>query len=148
MSQEVVRWLNEVKDLKQQLQQAREAEAAAHASADNWRKLYETEAQQRQTEAKLMQQTIDQLRAEIDELKSLPHGAATTPVSQVAIDQAVYQLQTPDELRTKLIEVWADRDRLAQDLKIEQANHAQTRKNLTMALGDTVDMLTKLKRDA
>lgn len=147
MSQEVVTWLHEVKDLQQKVQQARQAEEAAHASADNWRSLYEKEARQRQTEAKLMQQTIEQLQAEIELLRNLPQGSAKAAISQVAIDQAAYQLQTPEELRTKLIEVWADRDRLAQDLKTEKAEHAQTRKNLTMALGDTVDMLTKLKSE-
>jgi hypothetical protein len=145
MSHDVVRWLNEVKELSQQVDQARKAEESAHVSADNWRRLYETEAKQRQADVKVMQQTIDHLQAEIEALKKLPQGSETASVSQVTIDQAVDQLQTPDELRTKLMEVWADRDRLAQDLKREQANHVQTRKELTMALGDTVDLFTKLK---
>jgi predicted RNase H-like nuclease (RuvC/YqgF family) len=145
MSHDVVQWLNEVKELNQQLDQARKSEESAHLSADNWRKLYETEAKQRQTEVKLMQQTIEHLQAEIEVLKKLPQGSETASMSQIEIDQAVYQLQTPDQLRTKLIEVWADRDRLAQDLKREQANHVQTRKELTMALGDTIDLFAKLK---
>jgi hypothetical protein len=34
-------------------------------------------------------------------------------------------------------------DRLSDALKIEQANHAQTRKTLTAVLGDTIDQLNK-----
>ena len=152
MSQDVVRWLNEVKDLQQQLQKARESEEAAHASANNWRKRYEIEAEQRRTEASLMQQTIEELRGEIEQLKTVPQASSEVVVSTSSIEQAVHALQTVPELQAKLIDVWTERDRLAQesyqlaqDLKTEQAAHTQTRKSLTMALGDTVDMLTKLK---
>lgn len=151
MSEQVVQWLNEIKELKQELQEAQEAQRAANASADNWRKRYEIEAQQRRTEALLMRQTIDQLKAEISQLKNLPQPSVNSPVPQSNIEQAIAS-QFPDtsdtsqvvaDLKLKLLQVWTERDRLAQDLKTEQANHIQTRKNLTTALGDTVDMLTK-----
>ncbi|KAM3095883.1 hypothetical protein ACKFKG_08695 [Phormidesmis sp. 146-35] len=143
MSDQVVQWLNEIKELKQRLQEAQDAQNAANASADNWRKRYETEAQQRRTEAMLTRQTIAALTAEVNHLKSLPQPSADTPILSSSIERSIDALQTIEELKLKLLEVWSERDRLAQDLKIEQANHVQTRKNLTTALGDTVDMLTK-----
>lgn len=138
MSQEVVGWLNEVKDLQQQVKAAKAAEQSAHNSADNWRKRYEIEAEQRRTETLALQETIAQLRMEIDHLKNPPQ------ISE--IPDEIDQFQTVAELQVKLAEIWRDRDQLAQDLKAEQLSHAQTRKNLTTALGDTVDMLSKLKQ--
>ncbi len=138
MSQ-VVGWLNEVKDLQQQLKAARLAEQSAHASTDNWRKRYEIEAEQRRIETQAMQQTIAQLRAELDRLKDQPQA------SETEIQSEIFQLETVPQLQAKLIEVWSDRNQLAQDLKAEQLSHTQTRNNLTTALGDTVDMLSKLK---
>ncbi|MBE9009429.1 hypothetical protein IQ250_04345 [Pseudanabaenaceae cyanobacterium LEGE 13415] len=137
MSQEVVGWLREVKDLQQQVKAAKAAEQSAHASTDNWRKRYEIEAEQRRTETLALQKTIAELQAEIDRLKNPP---------TVEIDSEIAQFQTVAELQAKLAEVWSDRRQLAEDLKAEQLSHAQTRKNLTTALGDTVDMLSKLKQ--
>ncbi len=144
MADHVVQWLNEVKTLQNQLQTIRDSEASAYASADNWRKRYEIEAEQRRNEAALMQHTINTLRAEIEQIKNLPQAQAETE-AQSSIDQSVKALQTVPELQAKLIEVWTERDRFAQDLKTEQINHAQTRNNLTTALGDTVELLTQLK---
>ncbi|BAU12060.1 hypothetical protein LEP3755_25880 [Leptolyngbya sp. NIES-3755] len=137
MSQEVVGWLNEVKDLQQQVKAAKAAAQSAHASTDNWRKRYEIEAEQRRTETLALQKTIAELQAELDRLKNPP---------VIEIDSEIAQFQTVDELQAKLAEVWSDRNQLAEDLKAEQLSHAQTRKNLTTALGDTVDMLSKFKQ--
>lgn len=140
MSREVVGWLNEVKDLQQQVKAARAAEQSAYASIDNWRKRYEIEAEQRRTETLAMQNTIAELRAELDRLNNPSIEAEPEIQTEIA------QLQTVSDLQAKLIEVWSDRNHLAQDLKAERLSHAQTRKNLTTALGDTVDMLSKLKQ--
>lgn len=146
MTEQVVQWLNEIKALRQQLQEAQEAQAAANASADNWRKLYETEAQQRRTEAALTRQVIADLKSEIHQLKNLPQPSDASLGSD--IEQAIVDLNTVADLKLKLQEVWTERDRLAHDLKTEQTNHAQTRRTLTTALGDTVDMLTKQRKNA
>ena len=143
MADQVVQWLNEIKDLKQKLQVAQAAQEAANASADNWRKLYETEAQQRRTEAMLTRQTIANLKSEIAELQRLPKASSDRVVTQATVESI--DLTTVDELKVRLLELGAEHDRLAQDLKAEQADHAQTRKNLTTALGDTVDLLTKVR---
>ena len=55
----------------------------------------------------------------------------------------VDQLHSVPELRQKLVAAFVDRDRLLQGLQVEQADHAQTRKSLTMALGDAIDLLSK-----
>ncbi len=144
MADQVVQWLNEIKDLKQKLQAAQEVQEAANASADNWRKLYDREAQQRRTEALLTRQTIDALKAEITQLQSLPKGLSDGLVSQ-SIPRSIETLTTVDELKARLLDLWTEHDRLTQDLKSEQAAHVQTRKNLTTALGDTVDLLTKVR---
>ncbi len=143
MADQVVQWLNEIKDLKQKLQAAQEAQEAANASADNWRKLYETEAQQRRTEAMLTRQTIDDLKSEIAQLQTLPQSSPSVAIPQ--LERSIETLTTVDQLKARLLELWAEHDRLAQDLKTEQTNHVQTRKNLTTALGDTVDLLTKVR---
>ena len=136
MSQ-VVGWLNEVKDLQQQVKAARAAEQSAHASTDNWRKRYEIEAEQRRSDAQAMQKTIAILRADLDRLKNLSQA------SESEVRTEIFQLKTVADLQAKLIEVWSDRNQLAQALKAEQLTHAQTRNDLTTALGDTVALLAK-----
>jgi hypothetical protein len=149
---DVVQWLNEIQDLQQKLEVARTSEAAAIASADNWRKRYETEAIQRRNDTDAMRQLIQELRATIESLQSdAEKPSMATPVERATIAGQIDQLSS-DEMKTQLLQVWTERDRLtelseqlAADLKTEQEDHAQTRKNLTTALGDTVDMLTKLQ---
>lgn len=139
MSQEVVGWLKEIKDLQQQVQAARASEQSAHASADNWRKRYEIEAEQRRTEVEALQQTIAQLQAELDHVKNPPQASATE------VETAIATIQAVPELQAKLIEIWNERNQLAQELKAEQLSHSETRKSLTTALGDAVEMLSSLR---
>ncbi|HEY9907657.1 MAG TPA: hypothetical protein V6D18_08605 [Thermosynechococcaceae cyanobacterium] len=157
MTYDVSQWLAEIKALKQQLATASQESEQAHASAANWRQLYETEAQQRRSESRLAQQTIDQLKQQIQQFQSrfsptVQTGAAQADAAQA--DAATEELwvaefwaeveQLPlSELREKLVAALVDRDRLLQSLQSEQANHAQTRKSLTTALGDAIDLLSK-----
>jgi regulator of replication initiation timing len=53
MSNEITQWLAQIKELKQQLADSISDRNAAYESADNWRQLYNNEAQQRRTEASL-----------------------------------------------------------------------------------------------
>jgi predicted RNase H-like nuclease (RuvC/YqgF family) len=138
MSQEVVGWLKEIKNLQQQVKAAQVSEQSAHASADNWRKRYEIEAGQRRDEVQTLQATIAQLKAELDR-------AQNPLASEMEVESSIAQIQTVPELQAKLIEVWSDRNQLAQDLETEQVNHIETRKSLTTALGDAVEMLAKVK---
>lgn len=139
MSQEVVGWLKEIKDLQQQVQAARASEQSAHASADNWRKRYEIEAEQRRTEVQTLQQTIAQLQADLDRAQHPPQASATE------VEAAIAEIQAVPELQAKLIEVWNERNQLAQALQSEQLSHSETRTSLTTALGDAIEMLSSLR---
>ncbi|HBL13053.1 MAG TPA: hypothetical protein DD379_16975 [Cyanobacteria bacterium UBA11162] len=144
MSNDVRQWLAEIKELKQQLADSLRDRDAANESATNWRKLYNTEAQQRRTEAKLAQQEIETLKAQIHQLQQESSKLKSDdPEAASVIQQEVAKLQTVEELKVKLSEVMGERDRLLDALKVEQANHAQTRKSLTAVIGDTIDQLTK-----
>jgi len=144
MSNEVTQWLAQIKALKQQLADSVSDRDAAYESAANWRQLYTNEAQQRRTEARLAQEQIETLKAQIQQLQGdSSRLKADDPEAASAIEQEVAQLQTLEELKAKLKEVLAERDRLMDALKIEQTNHAQTRKSLTAVIGDTIDQLTK-----
>jgi len=147
MTHDVTQWLAEIKALRQQVAEAQQEREQVFASASNWQRLYETEAQQRRTEANLAQQTIETLKQEIQKLQGNLTSDQGETVIPSAIRAEVEKLKTSEELRQKLMEVLAERDRLLQALKTEQANHAQTRKGLTTALGDAIDMLSKQQGD-
>ena len=157
MTEDVRQWLAQIKALQQQLSQVQQQRDEADASAANWCRLYETEAQQRRTDAHLARQTIEQLQAQIQQLQD---GA--TPVgnqrvispSESDIESEVEQLETGTQLKQKLVEVLLERDRatrevvrLQQALKVEQENHTQTRKSLTSALGDAIDRLNREREE-
>ena len=143
MKHEVTEWLAEIRVLKQQLAEAQNERDTANESAANWRNLYTTEAQQRRTEASLAQQQIETLKAQIREVQGLPRIAADDPAAVAAIRAEVEKLQSLEELQAKLKQVLLERDRLVETLKLEQANHAQTRKSLTTVIADTIDKLTR-----
>ncbi|MBM0742191.1 hypothetical protein JOY44_11260 [Phormidium sp. CLA17] len=147
MTQNVTQWLDEIRALKQQLVEVRQEREDAYASAINWQQRYETEAQQRRVEAKLTQQTIEVLQQEIQQLKGRMQpdesGTGRTPEIQAAVGE----LKTEADLRSRLTQVLVECDRLTQALQTEQANHIQTRKSLTTALGDAIGALSKGKSE-
>lgn len=143
MTPDVTQWLAEIKALKQQVTELERDRAAAAASEANWRSLYTTEAQQRRTEAKLAQQQIEMLKAQIQQLQVSSQYGTDDAAAQEAIAAEVSQFENIEQLQAKLTETLLERDRLAEALKTEQANHAQTRKSLTTVIGDTIDKLTK-----
>ncbi|MCV3214312.1 hypothetical protein OGM63_12455 [Plectonema radiosum NIES-515] len=144
MSQELTQqWLTEIQALRQQMGQLQERSNAAWESADKWRQLYNTEAEQRRTDAQMSQVAIAELKAEIQKLKGIEDATLPDSTTATAIQQEIEQLKSPEELQPKLIAVMKERDRLLQALKTEQDNHSQTRNNLTTALGDAIDSLTR-----
>lgn len=142
MTQDVRQWLAEIKHLQQKLVEAHQERDEAYAGAGNWRKLYEREAQQRRTDASLAAQTIEALKTELEELRGASQPATPSSVDLPRMQQQVDHLEAAD-LKQKLVETMLECDRLAQALKAEQESHTQTRNSLTVALGDTVDLLTK-----
>ncbi|MGI2906245.1 hypothetical protein [Tolypothrix sp. VBCCA 56010] len=144
MSQELTQqWLAEIQTLKQQLAELEQRSNAGWESAEKWRQLYNTEAEQRRTDTQMSQVAIAELKAEIQKLKGIEDATLPDSTTATAIQQEIAQLQSPEELKPKLIAVMKERDRLLQALKTEQDNHAQTRNNLTTALGDAIDSLTR-----
>ena len=150
MAQDVRQWLDEIKRLQQQLTEVSRDRDEAGESAAQWRQLYNTEAEQRRNDAKLTQQSIASLQLQIEKLQSFSPIVPEEDDAGVARQQEVAQLQTVGELKAKLAEVLQERDRaieqvkqLTQALKQEEARHAETSRNLTTALGDAVDLLTK-----
>jgi hypothetical protein len=141
--QELTQWLAEIKALKQQLAEMQQDLNAVNESAISWQRLYNTEAQQRRTENYHAQQQIAQLKQQIQSLSGLADSENEDPIIVESRRAEVAQLQTVAELQAKLTEVMGDRDRLIAALKTEQENHIQTRKSLTTAIGDTLDILTK-----
>jgi small-conductance mechanosensitive channel len=135
-------WLAEIKALKQQMAKLQSERDEAWQSSQKWRELYNTEAEQRRNDAELYKNSLTQPPA-------TPIPVDVGQVSDAAtIEAEIAKYTTVEELRGKLIAVIKERDRLLHSLKIEQANHAQTRKSLTTALGDAIDSLTRERAEA
>jgi seryl-tRNA(Sec) selenium transferase len=143
MSQDVTQWLAEIKALKQQLTEAQQEQQQAYASAANWQRLYETEAQQRRTEANLAKQTIAELQQKLQKLQNYTTSGERSSDTVASHQSEVAEINSAEELRARLLETLTERDRLLQALKTEQANHDQTRRGLTTALGDAIDLLSR-----
>jgi len=143
MNYDVKQWIEEINALRQQVAQAQSDRDLAVDSAARWSQLYNREAEQRRADAKLAQQTIDKLKAEIDQLKADFAAQLDEVADMSASSPELQQLQSVEALKQKLVEVLLERDRLAEALKAERETHAQTRQSLTTALGDTIDLLTK-----
>ncbi|BAZ37186.1 hypothetical protein NIES4101_31070 [Calothrix sp. NIES-4101] len=136
-------WLTEIQALKQQVAEAMTQRDEAWESAEKWRKLYNTESEQRRSDSQLLQQEVATLKAEIKKIKGIDETVLPDGDTNAAIQTEISQIDSLQELQTKLIAVTKERDRLLMALKTEQENHSQTRKSLTTALGDAIDSLTK-----
>lgn len=155
MSHEVSQWLAEIQSLKAQLAQALREREDAQASEGNWRQLYETEAKQRRTEARMHERSLGELEAKLRQVEGrLSLGEEVDGGQEAAIAAAVNselsQLQAPEAIAAKLRQVLVENAnlrgevyRLSQLLQAEQASHEQTRRSLTTALGDTIDSLAR-----
>jgi hypothetical protein len=143
--QDIRQWLAEIKALQQKLAQANQERDEAYASAANWRSLYETEAKQRRTEAVLSRQTIDSLKIELKASQAAASGASVTTASPALQPDAqkIAQITDIQALQAQHLAALQERDRLFQALKLEQAAHIDSRKQLTTALGDAIDQLNQ-----
>lgn len=141
---QVQQWLAEIKGLQQKLLEVQQEREQAYASAANWRNLYEIEAKQRRAEAQTSQAAIAALQAELTAYQSPdPQAEGYSAIVQQQVDR----WQTPEELKSQLMQSLIERDRLLQALESEQQAHRQTRQDLTTALGDTMDLLSKTRSD-
>lgn len=142
------RWLSEIQALKQQLADAMTRCDEAWESAEKWRKLYNTEAEQRRTDAQLSQQEIASLKAELKKMRGIDETILPDADVNTAIQAEIIQIESVQELQAKLIEAVKERASLLLALKNEQESHAQTRKSLTTALGDAIDSLARIRSEA
>lgn len=141
MSQEITRWLTEIRTLQHQIAALRQERDQAYASSANWRQLYEAEAQQRRTDVEQLTVTVATLRAELDALRSQAASSNSDGYrTKISLDVAA-DLNTMEGVRAQLIASLEQCDRLQQALDQERASHAETRKTLTTALGETIDAL-------
>lgn len=136
-------WLAEIQALKQQVAELLREQDAGWKSTQKWQKLYNTEAEQRRADTLRFQQEIASLKAEIRQIQGMEEVTINDTISATEIEQEISRLNSVDELKTKLIAVTKERDRLLSLLKTEQDNHAQTRKSLTTALGDAIDSIAR-----
>ena len=139
------KWLTEIQSLTQQMTQFQRERDEAWESSQKWRQLYNTEAEQRRADAKLHKEAIASVKAEVQKFSGINAEPGTDITT--AIQQEIAQFNSIEELQTQLIEIIQERDCLLQALKLEQENHAQTRKSLTTALGDAIDSLARLRAD-
>lgn len=145
MSQDVTPWLAEIQSLKQQVADLQSQLQQAYLSTDNWQKRYEVEAQQRRLETQQAQQAQQYLQQEIQRLKGNAPLAEADRAAAIARWRELDPAMTLIELRDRLVAVLMERDRLAAALEQEQAQHMATRQDLTLALGDAIERLTKEK---
>ncbi|MTJ11070.1 hypothetical protein FJR11_00345 [Anabaena sp. UHCC 0187] len=139
------KWLTEIQSLTQQMTQFQRERDEAWESSQKWRQLYNTEAEQRRADAKMHQEAIVSVKAEVKKFSGINSEAGAD--NTIAIQQQIAQFNSIEELQTQLLEVIQERDCLLQALKLEQENHAQTRKSLTTALGDAIDSLAKARSE-
>lgn len=147
MSDEVIKWLGEIRSLKEQLTTLQQERDQLKESEANWRNLYATEAQQRRTDAKLAQQQLEQLQSQLSNLTLNQQIKKSDSVKAKTIFlEELKGLDTPEALQERLLEVLQERDYLKEALQQEQNNHEQTRKSLTAVIGETVDQLAKERK--
>ncbi|MTJ08213.1 MULTISPECIES: hypothetical protein [unclassified Anabaena] len=139
------KWLAEIQSLTQQMTQFQRERDEAWESSQKWRQLYNTEAEQRRIDTKKHEEAIVAIKSEVQKFS----GINTEPGSDntTAIQQQIAQFSSIEELQIQLLEVIQERDCLLQALKLEQENHAQTRKSLTTALGDAIDSLARSRTE-
>ncbi|MEB3342851.1 hypothetical protein [Okeania sp.] len=152
MTQDITPWLNEIKALQQKIVELQTELDLAQNNASKWRQLYNTEAQQRRNETQQNQETIDNLKTKVQKLQGLSFVDRDKNETTTNIEQEIKHLQTIDEFKAKIIEVSQEHGRalakvqkLTTALQQEQTNHADTRKSLTNALADAVNLLAKAK---
>lgn len=137
------KWLSEIQELQQQVAQMQQERDSAWESAEKWRKLYNTECEQRRSDLQLAQQSIEKFKRELKELKGIQDGMLPDADANLVINTQIEQIDSIDAVKKKLLAVMKECDRLQNALKNEQESHAQTRQSLTTALGDAIDSIKR-----
>uniref|UniRef100_B8HYJ5 Uncharacterized protein n=1 Tax=Cyanothece sp. (strain PCC 7425 / ATCC 29141) TaxID=395961 RepID=B8HYJ5_CYAP4 len=133
----------DIQQLQQQLRLSRQDLEVAQTQEANWRRRYETEAEQRRRDALLAQQAIAQLEAKLAQGQTTTELESLDQDTLAAIQQQVNAIADVEVLRTQLQAALVEREQLRRSLRLEQASHAHTRQSLTTALGEAIDTLTQ-----
>ncbi|MEM9004295.1 MAG: hypothetical protein AAGE59_12330 [Cyanobacteria bacterium P01_F01_bin.86] len=143
MTQEITRWVTEIRTLQQQLAAIRQERDQAYKSAANWRQRYDAEAKQRREDVEQLQLTVKTLRTELATLQAPQKDSVSAELLTHPLEEdADASLDTVEGLRTQLVKALQQCDRLQKGLDAERADHAETRKSLTTALGEAIDALS------
>lgn len=149
MSSDISYWLAEVESLQRQLRETQQQRDEAYQESYNWRQRYETEALQRRRETQSWQANLKTLKETIAQLQSQSNLGAAEALSATGLPpEWLQEGVTVTELQRQLQTLWQERDRYRQALAEERRAHGQTRQNLTLALGDAVDQLKRLKGES
>ncbi|WP_159790806.1 hypothetical protein [Sodalinema gerasimenkoae] len=149
LTQNVSQWLQEISQLKQQLEEAQTAIAQAQQQGEHWRLLYNREAEQHRQDVQRGQERIAELEARVQERRSPPMGSEDERRRQ---RQESLDGLDISELQHQVLDLSLERDRLLgqvqtleEALEGEQHNHQKTRTELTGALADAISLLSKAK---
>ena len=138
MTQDIKHWLTEIRTLQRQLATTRQERDQAYKSAANWRKLYEAEAKQRRESVEQLELTVNTLRTELSTLQVQQDGTVSPEIIAMVAEPDLASLEG---LRTQLVKALQQCDRLQKELDAERTDHVETRKTLTTALGEAIDVL-------
>lgn len=136
MSDNITQWLTEIRNLQRQLADLQKERDQALASAANWRRLYETEADQRRMAVAPPQSPASE---EATDASSKTDMTEDLPPEIEAVWHEVSTITSVETLQTRLQEAIRLCHTLQQQLAAERVAHAQTRQTLTTALGDAFD---------
>lgn len=134
MSQDLTQWIAEVRTLQHQLADTRRDRDQAYNSAANWRRLYENEARQRRHEA-------EQHQAHLADLNQRLCQQQRAQTEALALAEGLEQANSLNALQEQLTALVQRCQHLTEALEAERQAHHHSRQSLTVALGDTFDML-------
>lgn len=137
--QDVSYWLSEVKALQQQLSLLQQERDIAHEESARWRDRYQAESQLRQQNTAFLKEQIRQLEAEQAERQQLSESEGEDSTDLL---ESLADMRDLDEIQQYVQEIAQERNRLHRALEAERQAHSQTRESLSIALGDTIDLLT------
>ncbi|MCC5898018.1 MAG: hypothetical protein JJU32_08890 [Phormidium sp. BM_Day4_Bin.17] len=149
LTQNVSQWLQEISQLKQQLEDAQTAIAQAQQQGEHWRSLYSREAEQRRQDVQRGHERIAELETRLQARQSPANGSEDERRRQ---RQESLDGLDISQLQQQVLDLSLERDRLLnqvetleETLEGEQHNHQKTRTELTGALADAISLLSKAK---
>jgi hypothetical protein len=148
MSEDVVRWLGEINRLKQQLATTQQELQTSQQNEASWRQRYTEEAQQRRTEVRLAKDQLEQMQMTLRSLESGSKLGVDADADVAAMGQEIMAIADIDILKEKLISSSQECSQVTQALQKEREAHEQTRKSLTSVINDTIEQLSKLKKES